>query len=81
MKQRPSRGPSDAAGGRPSWTPDEGDLAILSALAEGQTIDVVARRQGVSERTIRRRLRTIADEIGVDSTIEAVVFAVRNGLI
>ena len=60
MKQRPSRGPSDAAGGRPSWTPAEGDLAILSALADGQTIDVVARRQGVSERTIRRRLRTIA---------------------
>ena len=81
MKQRPSRGPSDAAGGRPSWTPAEGDLAILSALADGQTIDVVARRQGVSERTIRRRLRTIADEIGVDSTIEAVVYAVRSRLI
>jgi len=81
MNQRPSRGPSDAAGGRPSWTPAEGDLAILSALADGQTIDVVARRQGVSERTIRRRLRTIADEIGVDSTIEAVVYAVRSRLI
>jgi DNA-binding NarL/FixJ family response regulator len=36
---------------------------------------------GRSERTVRRRLRTIADEIGVDSTIEAVVYAVRARLI
>lgn len=81
MMQRVPREPSDAAGAGASWTPDESDLAILSALADGQTIDVVARRQGVSERTIRRRLRTISDEIGVDSTIEAVVYAVRSRLI
>jgi DNA-binding NarL/FixJ family response regulator len=36
---------------------------------------------GRSERTVRRRLRTIADEIGVDSTIEVVVHAVRARLI
>jgi DNA-binding NarL/FixJ family response regulator len=69
------------AGARASWRPDPVDLEVLSLLAEGLTVDAVARRQGVSERTVRRRLRAIADEIGVDSTIEAVVHAVRSRLI
>ena len=50
---------------------------MLRLLAAGQTVDAIARRVGFSERTVRRRLRAIADEIGVDSTIEAVVHAVR----
>lgn len=63
------------------WVPAADDVVILRLLSQGLTTDAIARRSGVSERTIRRRLRTIADEIGVDSTIEAVVHAVRSGLI
>jgi DNA-binding NarL/FixJ family response regulator len=63
------------------WKPSADDVLILRLLSEGHTTEAVARRQEVSERTIRRRLRTIADEIGVDSTIEAVVYAVRSRLI
>jgi len=63
------------------WRPDHTDLVILGGIAEGRTIELVARRLDVSERTVRRRLRQIADDIGVDSTIEAVVHAVRRGLI
>ena len=63
------------------WEPTADDVRILRLLSEGHTTESVARRHGVSERTIRRRLRTIADEIGVDSTIEAVVYAVRSRLI
>jgi DNA-binding NarL/FixJ family response regulator len=63
------------------WEPSADDVRILRLLSEGHTTESVARRHGVSERTIRRRLRTIADEIGVDSTIEAVVYAVRSRLI
>jgi len=63
------------------WNPSELDVTILRLLSRGLTTDVVARRVGVSERTVRRRLRTVADDIGVDSTIEAVVHAVRIGLI
>ena len=63
------------------WQPNADDVRILRLLSEGLTTDAVARREGVSERTIRRRLRTISDEIGVDSTIEAVVYAVRARLI
>ena len=59
--------------------PGCGDLEILRLTAQGHTVDAVARRVGVSERTVRRRLRSIADDIGVDSTIEAVVHAVRSG--
>ncbi len=71
-------GRASATGG---WEPTADDLRILRLLSEGHTTDVVARRQGVSERTIRRRLHAIAHEIGVDTTIEAVVYAVRARLI
>ncbi|WP_435771479.1 LuxR C-terminal-related transcriptional regulator [Nocardioides sp. SYSU DS0651] len=70
---------TDGEAGR--WTPSRLDVEILRLLSLGQTTDVIARRVGVSERTVRRRLRAIADDIGVDSSIEAVVHAVRAGLI
>jgi DNA-binding NarL/FixJ family response regulator len=73
----PRRPPADQR----SWTPETADLEILALLAEGQTVESISRRIGVSERTVRRRLRAIADGIGVDSTIEAVVYAVRARLI
>lgn len=63
------------------WRPIELDVEILRLLSRGHTTDAIARRVGISERTVRRRLRAVADEIGVDSSIEAVVHAVRLGLI
>lgn len=63
------------------WQPTADDILILRLLSQGHTTEVIARRLDRSERTVRRRLRAIADEIGVDSTIEAVVYAVRSRLI
>lgn len=63
------------------WCPNDTDLLLVRLLSEGLTTDAVARRAGLSERTVRRRLRAIADELGVDSSIEVVVIAVRRGLI
>lgn len=63
------------------WEPTPTDLEILGLLADGLTVDAVSRRSGLSERTVRRRLRALADDLGVDSTIETVVHAVRAGLI
>lgn len=60
-------------------TPD--DVRLLAGLARGETVAVVARRTGVSPRTVRRRVRLPADEIGVDTTIEVVVDVVRRGLV
>jgi DNA-binding NarL/FixJ family response regulator len=45
------------------------------------TVETVARRLDMSDRTLRRRVRAIADDLGVDSTIEAIVWAVRHQLI
>jgi DNA-binding NarL/FixJ family response regulator len=63
------------------WDPEPGDLEILRRLADGATTEAIARHIGLSERTVRRRLRAIADEIGVDTTIEVVIHAVRRHLI
>lgn len=57
------------------------ELAVLALVSRGLTVTAVARRLEISERTVRRRLRTAADDLGVDSTIEAVVAAVRRRLI
>lgn len=67
--------------GRSGWQPGRLDVEILRLLSRGHTTDAIARRVGVSERTVRRRLRAVADDIGVESSIEAVVHAVRAGLI
>ncbi len=67
--------------GAAAWRPSDLDLEILRLLSQGMTTDAIARRVGVSERTVRRRLRAVADEIGVESSIEVVVHAVRTGLI
>lgn len=63
------------------WRPEDLDLEILRLLSQGLTTHAIARRAGISERTVRRRLRAVADELGVDSSIQVVVHAVRAGLI
>ena len=57
------------------------ELALLSLLARGLSTDLVARRLGLSERTVRRRTRTICDRLGVDTPVEAVAWAARRRLV
>lgn len=54
------------------------DLAILRLLSRGATTDLITRELNLSERTLRRRVRTICDRLGVKTPIEAVVWAVRH---
>lgn len=61
------------------FSPEE--LQLLRLLAEGLPADVVARRLAISPRTLRRRTRDVCDRIGVDTTVEALVWAARSGLI
>lgn len=56
------------------------ELHVLRLMAEGDTIDVVARKLEISERTVRRRARRACDKVGCETTIEAIVWAVRNEL-
>ena len=70
-------GRSDTSG--PPLGDDE--LVVLRLMAEGQTVETVARRLEVSERTVRRRVRSACSSAGVDTTVEAIVWAVRHRLI
>ena len=70
----------DAAGvPRPDLSQD--DVALLALLARGLSLDAVARRLDLSERTVRRRTRMICDRLGVTTPIEAVVWAARRHLV
>lgn len=57
------------------------DVRILAGLATGRGPEAVARDLGISERTLRRRLRGVCDTLEVKTPIEAVIWAVRRGLI
>jgi DNA-binding NarL/FixJ family response regulator len=70
-------GDSGAAG--PAVTTEE--LAILTLMANGLTLDSVAVRVSMSPRTLSRRLRCVCDRLGVTHPIQAIVWAARRGLI
>jgi DNA-binding NarL/FixJ family response regulator len=57
------------------------ELAVLRLLAKGEALGPAARRLGMSERTVRRKVRSACAKVGCESTIEAIVWAVRNKLL
>lgn len=54
---------------------------ILRCLAEGETDRMIARRTGVTPRTITRRIAEIYQELSVESRFQAGVVAHRLGLV
>jgi DNA-binding CsgD family transcriptional regulator len=52
---------------------------LLEQLLDGSTDAVIARNLGVSLRTVRRRIASIMEELGVDTRFQAGVEAVRRG--
>jgi DNA-binding NarL/FixJ family response regulator len=63
----------------PTLAPE--DVELLRLLAAGLAVDAVARRMNLSDRTVRRRTRSICNRLGVTSPIQAVVWAARRGLV
>ncbi|MFI5429634.1 hypothetical protein [Aeromicrobium sp. UC242_57] len=63
------------------FVPDVQTLEILAALAEGKNKEEAAICSHVSGRTMRRKLAELRVTWNVDSNVEAVVLAVRRGLI
>jgi len=57
------------------------DLQLLRLLATGLPVEGVARRLDLSERTVRRRTRAVCDRLGFGTTVEAIVWAARRGLL
>jgi DNA-binding NarL/FixJ family response regulator len=76
---RSANGHNGTGGLQPVVTPEE--LAILTLMANGLTLDSVAIRVSMSPRTLSRRLRCVCDRLGVTYPIQAIVWAARQGLI
>lgn len=71
-------------GVRQSDTPaplTQAELRILAEYARGRSLNEIATSMFLSERSVRRRLRVAREAFGVETTIEAVVAAVRRGLL
>jgi DNA-binding NarL/FixJ family response regulator len=64
---------------RPSLTRE--DIEVLTLLAQGLPLASVARRLHLSERSVRRRVRMICDRLGLRTSIQAVVWAAKRGLV
>ncbi|GAA1810082.1 hypothetical protein HC028_18940 [Planosporangium flavigriseum] len=60
---------------------DQEDLRLLALLAEGMPVSSVSRRMAMSDRTIRRRIRAICEQLDVKVTVQAIVWAARRGLV
>ncbi|GAA0268297.1 hypothetical protein GCM10010302_02520 [Streptomyces polychromogenes] len=61
------------------WQPTGRHQELLRLLSAGSTDDVISRRLGVSERTVRRLVAELLEQLGADSRFQAGVNAVRKG--
>ncbi|RJS62726.1 response regulator transcription factor [Priestia filamentosa] len=60
-------------------TPKE--MTILQAVAHGSTSKEIAYDIGIAERTVKSKLTSIYNKLGVDSRTEAVAVAIQSGII
>lgn len=63
----------------PEGRPDRRQRAVLRLLAEGLTDEAVARRLGVSDRTVRRMVNDLTSTLGATSRFQVAVLAERAG--
>lgn len=59
----------------------ERELEVLQLVVKGNKDREIAKRLGISERTVRLHLRFIYDKLGVNGRTEAAVHAVQRGLV
>ena len=53
---------------------------VLGALLDGLPNKLIARRLGISEKTVKTHLTNVFRQIGVTDRVQAVLWAERNGL-
>jgi LuxR family transcriptional regulator, quorum-sensing system regulator SdiA len=54
---------------------------ILTLVADGLTSSEIGMMLGISERTVEWHLLRVVDRIGARNRVQAVVLAIRDGLI
>ncbi|WP_158711065.1 LuxR C-terminal-related transcriptional regulator [Streptomyces albus] len=74
-----SGAPGARAQSAQDYTPRERE--VLALLATGAKDESIARRLGISERTLRRLMNQLVDKLGVESRFAAGVRAARLGLV
>jgi DNA-binding NarL/FixJ family response regulator len=57
------------------------ELSVLVRMADGRDVTRIARELGISSHTCRGHVKSVLSKLGVHSQLEAVVTAVRIGLI
>lgn len=57
------------------------ELTILQAVSQGLTSKEIANDIGIAERTVKARLTSIYNKLGVDTRAEAVAVAINEGFI
>ncbi|MFC5952617.1 response regulator transcription factor [Pseudonocardia lutea] len=57
------------------------ELAVLGLLAEGMAARAIARRLGITPRTVQKHLERCYTKLGVSDRISAVLRAQRFGLV
>jgi two-component system NarL family response regulator len=60
---------------------DEDEIEILKLLSQGATNAEIAQETHWSEVSVKRKLQSIFDKLGVEDRTSAAVEAVRRGLI
>lgn len=54
---------------------------VLALLAQGASSQAIARRLSITHNTVRSHVQSILNKLQVGSRLEAVAFAIRNGLL
>ena len=57
------------------------EVQVLGALAEGLSDREIGARLHVSTETVRTHMVNLLAKLGVDSRLQALLFAVRHGLV
>lgn len=57
------------------------ELEVLRLMAEGLTTKTIARTLGIAFKTASCHRSRILEKIGVSSTVSAVMWAIRNGIV
>lgn len=65
----------------PGYLFEEVELAILAELAQGRTDELIARRLGISTRTLRRYLTSLAERLGTETRFQMGMAAFAAGLV